>query len=279
MPNFYKYHALGNDMLVIDPATFPDTLTPNLIRRLCHRNFGVGADGICYGPLLKAIKPLTMRFFNPDGSEAEKSGNGLRVFARYLWDKGYVDSQQFEMWIHNEPIAVAIEDEYASQITTTLGRISFPNPFDYNSLREILSPFALITNTNPPMTAVNIGNPHFVLITDKISAELIRQIGPLLETADPFPNRTNIQLLKVIDKHTIHIEIWERGAGYTLASGTSACASAGAAIYNGRCQSPVKVQMAGGSATVSINDDWTTTLTGTVQAVYSGTLSQNFLLP
>jgi diaminopimelate epimerase len=273
---FYKYHALGNDMVVIDPATFTAALTPELIRRICQRKFGVGADGICYGPLLEEKPRLAMRFFNPDGSEAEKSGNGLRIFARYLWDKGYVSGRTFTMWINNEAVETAIEDESATNITTALGRLSFSTPFDAHSLPDTITQFLGSGELAGGITAANIGNPHCVLFVESVSAEKVRQIGPLLETAAPFPNRTNVQLVQVVDHHTIQIEIWERGAGYTLASGTSASAAAGAAIYNGRCASPVEVKMAGGSVLVAVNDKWQVILTGAVQAVYSGILSRSF---
>lgn len=275
--SFHKYRALGNDMAAIDPAHFPHDLTPDLIRHLCHRHLGIGADGICYGPLPDANQPLTMRFFNPDGSEAEKSGNGLRIFARYLWDAGYVQTPTFTIQINNEPIAVTIENDAATLITTSLGRLSFALPFTPESLHEITDPHLTPDEYQTPATAVNIGNPHFVLFVESLSAERVQQVGPLLETATPFPNRTNVQLVHVLDPHTIQIEIWERGAGYTLASGTSASASAGAAIWNGRCQSPVKVIMPGGTAVVAIDNSWQVQLTGAVEAVFTGILESDFL--
>lgn len=277
--NFFKYQALGNDMLVIDPAGFPFHLTPNLIRRICHRNFGVGADGICYGPLLQEKPKLAMKFYNPDGSEAEKSGNGLRIFARYLWDHGYVDGRSFDMWINGEPIATVIEDDTASRIRTLLGRLSFSKPFKQEMLWDIVGEHMTSAEIKIGATAVNIGNPHCVLFVDSLSAERVQAVGPLLETADAFPNRTNVQLVQVVDEHTIKIEIWERGAGYTLASGTSASAAAGAAVWNGRCASPVEVQMAGGTAEVSIDETWQAALTGSVLPVFEGILAPSFLMP
>jgi diaminopimelate epimerase len=121
------------------------------------------------------------------------------------------------------------------------------------------------------ITAVSVGNPHCVLFDDNLDA--IHAIGPVLETAPAFPNRTNVQIVRVVDEHTIEIAIWERGAGYTLASGTSASAAAGAAVRTGRCQSPVAVRMAGGTATVAIAEDWQVVLTGTVTAVFQGSLA------
>ena len=99
---------MGNDMIVIDPARFDAPLTPALIRLICNRHLGPGADGICYGPLPNAEHPHTLRFFNPDGTEAEKSGNGLRIFARYLWDAGYVLSREFEVWMHGTTISTMV---------------------------------------------------------------------------------------------------------------------------------------------------------------------------
>jgi diaminopimelate epimerase len=269
--HFHKYQALGNDMLVIDPAAFPTPLTPQLVRDICHRHFGVGADGICYGPLPRSRPLLEMQFFNPDGSRSEKSGNGLRIFARYLWDAGYAKGRHFEIGINGQKVEAWIEDDSATTITTTLGRLSFPD-LTLRSLYEIIEPLLADPASDPQfqMSAVNIGNPHCVLFLDTISPELVRRIGPVLETADPFPNRTNVQLLQVLDNHTIQIEIWERGAGYTLASGTSASASAGAAIQSGRCQSPVEVHMAGGKAHVIVDEQWQVKLTGQVEAVYRG---------
>lgn len=268
---FHKYQALGNDMVVIDPATFAHPLTPAAVRLLCDRHLGVGADGVCYGPLPGAEQPLTMRFFNPDGSEAEKSGNGLRIFARYVWDAGYVAADSlgrrhnFTITIGGEAIPVHVLDDTAHRLALGMGTLTF------HQLEESIS----VEGEPVMITSVSIGNPHCVVFTDDLAA--VHRLGPRLETAPQFPNRTNVQLVRVWDEHTIQIEIWERGAGYTLASGTSSCAAAGAAVRTGRCQSPVIVQMAGGTAQVDINEAWGVVLTGTVAAVYQGTLAADLL--
>lgn len=275
----FKYQALGNDMLVIDPATFAEPLTPAAVRRLCDRHFGVGADGICFGPLPGHSHPRAMRFFNPDGSESEKSGNGLRIFARYLWDHGYVSGPNYDIWINNELVGVEVKDETASTIALQMGRLSFTSTDIPASgpAREIVDEPAWFGQTELQITAVSIGNPHCVIFSDGNLAELARSIGPAIETAALFPNRTNVQFARAINRHTIEIEIWERGAGYTLASGTSASAAAGAAVKTGRCGSPVTVRMAGGAALVEIDADWRVTLTGPVAAVFSGRLAGELL--
>ncbi len=261
--HFHKYQALGNDMIVIDPASFPVPLTPEMIQRLCARHFGPGADGICYGPLSDQPHPFTMRFFNPDGSEAEKSGNGLRIFARYLWDAGYVAEKSYAISIHDELVPVQVLDETAQMLSLGMGKLSF----------DWVDEDLVIGDERVRGTAVSIGNPHYVIITDDL--DQIHQLGPVLESAPAFPNRTNVQMVRIIDPHTIQIEIWERGAGYTLASGTSASAAAGTAVRLGHCQSPVEVRMAGGTAQVEITKDWDVVLIGEVTAVYQGILSSD----
>jgi diaminopimelate epimerase len=262
---FAKYQALGNDMLVIDPATFPLPLTPARARLLCHRHFGLGADGICYGPLPETAAPNAMRFINPDGTEAEKSGNGLRIFARYLWDVGLVNGRSYPITIHGQTIQADVLDDDARTIALAMGQLTFSR----------LEEDVMVGGVMMRVTAVSIGNPHCVLFTDDLDA--IQTIGPQLETAPLFPNRTNVQLVRVVDTHTIEIAIWERGAGYTLASGTSASAAAGTAVRTGRCQSPVAVRMAGGVATVAVDEAWQVVLTGGVTAVAQGTIAPDLL--
>jgi diaminopimelate epimerase len=264
--SLWKYEALGNDMLVWDPAHFSLLPTPERVRLLCDRHFGLGADGICYGPLSEAGGPNGMRFFNPDGTEAEKSGNGLRIFARYLWDAGYVNGRSYPLTISGQTLQVEVLDAAARTIALEMGRLTF------SRLEEEV---VVVDGVTVRITAVSLGNPHCVLFSDDLAA--IQTIGPLLETAPLFPNRTNVQLVKVLDAHTIEIAIWERGAGYTLASGTSASAAAGAAIRTGRCRSPIEVRMAGGPATVAISPDWEVVLTGGVTAVYHATLAPDLL--
>lgn len=258
-----KYTALGNDMIVIDPAHCAVALTPDNVRLICDRHFGVGADGICYGPL-PGDGPFTMRFFNPDGSEAERSGNGLRIFARYLWDAGYVTGPDFVMGMGEDTIPTHI-DEKTGLITLEMG-----------GLQLLFADQPLKVDEEMVLaTAVTIGNPHCIIFTAELGR--VHTWGPLIETAPIFPNRTNVQLVNVLDDHTVQIEIWERGAGYTLASGTSASAAAAAAVLTGRCASRhLSVQMAGGNLSVEVLAEGVR-LTGPVTAVYHATFSPDIL--
>lgn len=275
---FFKYQAMGNDMLVIDPAVFGFSMSPQNIRMLCRRNFGIGADGICFGPLnLPGSTIYEMRFFNPDGSESEKSGNGLRVFARYLWDSGYIDQRSFKISIHQEVIGVQILDQQAQRLAIEMGKISFQSDAIQIAgiMGEVVSKTITIGAEELIITAVSVGNPHCIVFTADLSQ--IYRLGPILETAPQFLNRTNVQTVNIIDHHTIEIAIWERGAGHTLASGSSATATAAAAVRQGFCQSPVTVIMEGGTSQVIIDNNWMATLIGEVVAVYEGELAQDFL--
>jgi diaminopimelate epimerase len=260
-----KYQATGNDMIVIDPGRCEIPMRPEAIRLICDRHFGVGADGICFGPMGERALPHRMRFFNPDGSEAEKSGNGLRVFARYLRDRGFATDDTFNIAMGEELIEVQVLDESAQRIALAMGKLTF-GEVDQNM------EFA---GHRVEVTQVSMGNPHAVIFSEHL--DQIRVLGPLIETAPQFPEGTNVQLVRVIAPNSIQIEIWERGAGYTLASGTSCSAAAGATVKSGRGRSPVEVRMAGGNAQVTIAENWKVSLAGTVSEVFEASLSHDLM--
>lgn len=275
---FHKYTAMGNDMVVIDPRHIEFALTPHNAQRICDRHYGVGADGICYGPL-GDTQPFDMKFFNPDGTQAEKSGNGLRIFARYLCDATVVNDKQFQISIQGQTSDVAVLNDTFTTFKISMGRATFQSDAipATGSPRDIINETLALDNSSYQITCVNVGNPHCVMFTDKLSITQVKEVGAKLENHLMFPQRTNVQWVQIIDEHHICIEIWERGAGYTLASGTSSCATACAAIANGFCKSPVTVQMVGGTAIVDVDAQWNIALTGTVHAIASGAFSDDFL--
>jgi diaminopimelate epimerase len=272
---FHKYHALGNDYIVLDPADFPAWPAPDeaQIKVICHRNFGVGSDGILWGPLPSATADFGLRIFNPDGSEAEKSGNGLRIFSRYLWDTKRAKGPRFTVEVPGGVVTSEIKDG-GKLITVEMGQVSFDSrkiPV-VGPAREVLREQITVEGRTFTFSAATIGNPHCVLPVDDLSPEVARRYGPALELHPNFPRKTNVQFLKVIDRGTIQIEIWERGAGYTLASGSSSSAAAAVAHRLGLVDRSVQVRMPGGVIGIEIADGFAITMTGTVNKVADGTM-------
>lgn len=275
---FHKYHALGNDYIVLNPADFPawqPAPTVDQIRVVCHRNFGVGSDGILWGPLPSQQSEFGLRIFNPDGSEAEKSGNGLRIFSRFLWDQGLVQNPTFTIETPGGHVQSVIKDQ-GRLITVAMGSVSFDSakiPVNLSgSPREVINEKIKILDREFTYCAATIGNPHCVLPVADLSPELAHRYGPHLETHAHFPRKTNVQFLKVRDRKNIQIEIWERGAGYTLASGSSSSAAAAVAHKLGLVDRDVTVHMPGGQIGIEIGDGYSIMMTGTVNQVAEGSM-------
>jgi diaminopimelate epimerase len=275
---FYKYHALGNDYIIIDPEKFNFKLTEDNIKLVCHRNFGVGSDGILYGPIFKNGK-IGLRIFNPDGSEAEKSGNGLRMFSKYLLDAHYVTEKKFFINTICDQFEAELVSDNPVLIKIDMGMVTFTSneiPVA-GKVREVVNETISIEGENYNITCLSIGNPHCVLILDEISEEKAKKTGPLIELNSLFPNRINVQFVKIIDRNNIQIEIWERGAGYTLASGSSASASATVANKLGLVDNKVYVHMQGGILEIEINSQNHILMSGTVTNVAEGNFSEEML--
>jgi diaminopimelate epimerase len=272
---FFKYHALGNDYLVIDPKDFPGPLSPEKIRVICHRNFGVGSDGILWGPLPSKKAGFGLRIFNPDGSEAEKSGNGLRIFSRYLWDHQLVQKEAFSIETPGGVVQSVVMEE-GKTVQVEMGRVSFWSdeiPVA-GPRREVLGESLEAGGRKFLYCAATIGNPHCVLPLAEVDAGLAKQYGPHLETHPNFPKRINVQFLKVLDRKNIQIEIWERGAGYTLASGSSSSAAAAVAHKLGLCDASITVHMPGGEIAIEIGKDFSILMTGPVTKVCDGEITE-----
>jgi diaminopimelate epimerase len=271
---FFKYHALGNDYLVLNPSELVGGLDAFRVRRICHRNFGVGSDGILLGPLETKEGDFGLRIFNPDGSEAEKSGNGLRIFSRYLWDQGLVKDKPFTVMTPGGKVESTVK-EGGRSVTVQMGKVSFDStriPVKGKG-REVLNETMVVGGEKLLFCAATVGNPHCVVLREEVSEEEARRLGPLIETDPRFPNRTNVQFMKVLDPSHIQIEIWERGAGYTLASGSSSSAAAAVAYRLGLCGGQITVRMPGGELDIRISQDLSIQMTGPVTKVAEGTLS------
>jgi diaminopimelate epimerase len=260
---------------VINPADLDGELSSLQIRLICHRNYGVGSDGILLGPLKAENSDFGLRIFNPDGSEAEKSGNGLRIFSRYLWDRGLVQETPFTVFTPGGKVESRMHPG-GRLATVEMGQVSFDStkvPVT-GSHREVLNETMVIQGRPWQFSAATIGNPHCVLLREEISEAETRAVGPLIEKNPLFPNRTNVQFMKVLDRGNIRIEIWERGAGYTLASGSSSSAAAAVARRLGLCNGAIMVHMPGGELDIKVSEDFSVLMTGPVTKVSEGTLSQ-----
>lgn len=272
-----KYHGLGNDYLVLDPNKNDLKLQERNVELLCRRNFGVGADGILYGPFQEDGK-LRVRIFNPDGSEAERSGNGVRIFAKYLLDEGYVKETKFTLNTLAGDVEIEFLSEDGSAMRVNMGKPVFAGEqLPLVGLEgEIVNQHLRFHDADYNATCLSVGNPNCVIMMEEVTPQKAKELGPYVEGAEYFPNRTNMQLCKVTDRSNITIEIYERGAGYTLASGTGACAAASATRRMGLVDDKVTVHMQGGELTIEFGEDGTIYMTGTVGTVGTFTLAENF---
>jgi diaminopimelate epimerase len=269
---FSKYHALGNDYIVI-PTTETGTLGEGIIRLICDRHYGIGSDGILFGPLESASSDFLLRIFNPDGSEAEKSGNGLRIFSRFLRDQGLVADQPFSVETSGGEVICTV-GRSGEIITVEMGEVKFDSALIPVSgpQREVINETITINGQEMIYSAATIGNPHCVILHDHPSQEVAESYGPVIEKEPRFPNRTNVQFMKVLDRKNIMIEIWERGAGYTLASGSSSTAAAAVTRKLGLCDSQINVHMPGGVLDIQIDNSFRAIMRGPVTKICEGTL-------
>ncbi|MBI2529410.1 MAG: diaminopimelate epimerase [Candidatus Rokubacteria bacterium] len=279
---FVKGHGLGNDYIVMDSADLPAPPTPRQVARICDRNWGVGSDGILLLVPAWAGADFGLRIFNPDGSEAEKSGNGLRIFAKFLHEHGRAGRSVFTVDTKGGRVECRchVAGGRVNEVTVEMGHCTFVAPEIPMSgpRREVVREPLQVADRTLSVTAVSVGNPHCVVFTDRLDEAETRRLGPLIETHPAFPNRTNVQFARVASRAEVEILIWERGAGWTLASGSSSSAVACAAVRNGLCDHGlVTVRMPGGALSVDVRPDWSIRLQGPVEEVYSGTLSRDFV--
>lgn len=261
---YSKYSALGNIYIVLNPSEVKDEPSVEFIEQLCMK---AKSDGLLFGPLPSKIADFKVRIFNPDGNEAEKSGNGLRIFSQYLYDNKLTPSNEFTI----ETIGGVVRSKILNDdlIEVEMGKVSFWSdeiPV-LGERREVLNEKLNIEDKTFIFSAATIGNPHCVIILPEVSEDLAKRYGFFIETNYLFPNRTNVQFVKILDRNNIQMFIWERGAGYTQASGTSSCAASAVANKLGLCDSNITVHMPGGSLNIKVHSDLLVTMTGPVEKI------------
>ena len=261
--DFVKGHGLGNDYIVVDGERFGIPLTPERVRLLCHRNLGLGSDGVL--EITKRADRFFARIWNPDGSEAERSGNGLRIAAKFLSDHGYTDESAFVLDTVAGPVAAEVHRRAGRvhSVRLEMGRATIDR-----ATRSLE-----VESGRLDVTVVSVGNPHCVIFGEPLTRERLFAVGPQVERHPKFPERINMQLAAAESRRSARALVWERGAGHTLASGTSACAVATACFDRGLVDGTVTVLMEGGQLEVEIGPDLALIMTGPVEEVYEGTLS------
>lgn len=280
MSRFVKLHALGNDYIVLEAQELDFPLTPEAVRRLCDRHFGVGSDGVLVR-VSSERADFGLRIYNPDGSEAEKSGNGLRIFAKYLYEHGLARVPEFTVETTGGVVRcdVEVRGGRVAQVTVDMGEATFSSPRIpvRGAEREVVDEPLEVEGRTVRITAVNVGNPHCVVFTPDLSSVDFYRLGPALERHPAFPQRTNVQFAQVLGPDRVRIRIWERGAGETLASGSSACAVAAACVRRGLTGRQLHVEMDGGVLWVSVDEGFRLRMAGPASEVYAGALAPEFV--
>lgn len=296
-PSYFRAHGLGNDYLVFEASDAGVELqdggvwlaTPGAIQEVCRRNWGVGSDGIVV--LLEraphdGVFPL--RMFNPDGSEFERSGNGLRVLAAHLFRGGLVVTKPFRVRSGGSVISMTVHgsiDPGRYDISVNMGRAQVGGEgiaLDESQL-DTEGGIRHPSLGSIAFTPVSVGNPHAVIFADGFPEgtdldALLHEVGPFLVSHLAFEKGTNVHIVEVMDRNRIAIRIWERGVGRTSASGTSSCAAAVGAVVTGRIDpGAIQVEMEGGHLQVSVAPDLQVELRGPVGEISEGRLTRGFL--
>ncbi|MDS1140192.1 diaminopimelate epimerase [Pusillimonas sp. SM2304] len=259
--NFVKMHGAGNDFVVLDGVRQTIDMTPERARALADRHFGVGADQILLVETpLHPEADFRYRIFNADGSEVEHCGNGARCFVRFVHEQGL--SRRNPLRAEIKTGIITLDNTGADGVSVEMGQTRFEPEalaFDVRGLRsapcadDTLWTLPLASHDEVQLSLVAISNPHAVQVVDNVLTAPVGVVGPLIESHPRFGQRVNAGFMQVVDRHTIKLRVYERGAGETLACGTGACAAVVAGIRRGLLDSPVRVHTRGGPLTVSWN--------------------------
>lgn len=274
--DFVKMHGLGNDFVFIEDKTGQDKDYTALARAMCNRHTGIGADGLIV-IVDSRVADVRMRIINSDGSEAEMCGNGIRCFAKYVYDSGIIEKKQFTVETPAgimEPEITVGADNKAELITINMGRPSFNRseiPME-GAEGRVLNEDLCVDGENWKITSLLMGVPHTVTYVDDVDTVDIEKIGPLFEKHEAFPKHTNINFAQQMDDRTVKVRTWERGAGATLACGTGSCSVAVASFLNGRTGREVDIQLPLGTLQIEYREeDGNVYMTGPAAVSFTGT--------
>lgn len=276
-------HGIGNDFILLDGVgqALPKEDFSALSRTLNDRRFGIGGDGLILVERGEKA-PYRMRMFNPDGSEAEMCGNGVRCFAKLLKDRGYNNGGSVDVDTGAGRLNVTVEK--SGWVRVNMGKahlkrseIPMTGPADETFIDQSIKSdqTSVITDHDSPITdlrgtAISMGNPHLVIFVDDVHAIDLEKLGPILEHNALFPNRTNVHVAQVVDRNHLIMRSWERGAGITLACGTGACSVAVAGFLTGRSERNVDIRLPGGHLKLDYQENGTVFMTGPAETVFTG---------
>ena len=280
MVTFTKMHGLGNDYICINclENILAENKLPEIARYMCNRNFGIGADGLILVQE-STIADIKMRIFNKDGSEAEMCGNGIRCFAKYVYDNRIIDKQSIsvETKAGVKLIRLKVLNGEVQEAQVDMGRPIFDdikNISVQNNYRIPISVNIKVDDTRFIGNYVSMGNPHLVIFVNNVENIDIEKWGPAIENMKCFPNKINVEFVQALGRNTLKIRTWERGVGETYACGTGSCASFCIAYYKGICSSYVKAILRGGELNLNYNkQNGHIIMSGIATKVYDGNIN------
>jgi len=276
--NFAKYEGIGNDFIIINNMDNSIYLTQEQIARLCNRNFGIGSDGLMFARRSDAahLADFLMDFYNSDGTIAEMCGNGIRCYAKYLFDEGITDKRTIaiETRAGIKSIELVFNNGKVTGASVDMGEPVLESrkvPVSANSETFIDRPLS-VEGVEFHATCVSMGNPHCVTFVDDVNTAPVDTLGPKVETSEHFPNKTNVEFVHVVGRDEIDARVWERGGGETLACGTGACATLIACALNDKTGRSATVHLPGGDLGVTWKEDNHIILEGPATRVFTGTI-------
>ena len=273
---FSKWQGLGNNYIVVHAEEVPFELTVERVRLLCDRNLGIGADGIMVIGAQSGEDRFPITIFNPDGSQAEMCGNGVRMVARKLQMEGSLSGDTVVLETAAGEIVPKLGDGY--MVTVDMGIARFGGEKLSGFAGECVEESLHAAGRSFTFTFVDVGNPHAVIHSPwPLELVPLHEVGPVIEAHRNFPRKANVEFVKVLGEHAAKVRVWERGVGETRACGTGASATAVALIRTGQCTSPVTVELPGGKLVVEVQPDWRVFMTGPAEEIYHGDLSLEFL--
>lgn len=267
---FTKMQGAGNDFVVFDAISQTFVPRPSQVRFIADRHFGVGCDQILV--VEKATRPdadFRYRIFNADGGEVEQCGNGARCFVRFVHAQGLTTQRQIR--VETAAGIIMPRLEASGEVTVDMGQPRFsPAEIPFISTSDAVVQPLVVGDVQIDITAVSMGNPHAVQVVANVDTAPVVSIGPLIESHPRFPQRVNVGFMQVVDRHTIRLRVYERGAGETLACGTGACAAVVAGLRRGLLTSPVRVITRGGELSIAWDGTGSVIMTGPAVTVFTG---------